>query len=351
MKGAVRSVRQASPGPFPTPDPFLFCVYHRDRYPAGDGKLQLPNGERGNGADFDPSKPYRTYHGERVPGFPKHPHRGFETITATLDGLIDHADSLGNAGRYGHGDLQWMTASAGVQHCEMFPLVNTAAANPTRFFQIWLNLPAGSKFADPDFVMHWGPDIKRWASEDGGARATVWAGRFFGREALAPPSRSWAADPDHDVGILHISLDAGAAMEVPAAAGGESTQRTLYLIEGRRAKVGGEAVERTGVAAVVEVDAGGAVAVEAEGEPVEFLMLQGRPIAEPVAQHGPFVMNSWDQIRDAFSDYRRTQFGGWPWPRDDMVFPPDQQRFAKVHGKTIYPPASSGADADAAGDA
>ena len=85
--------------PFKTPDPFLFCVYHKDSYPAGNDKMEAPR--KGNGADFDPNAAYRMYHGERIPGFPQHPHRGFETMTATMEGLIDHTDSQGNAGRYG----------------------------------------------------------------------------------------------------------------------------------------------------------------------------------------------------------------------------------------------------------
>ena len=132
---AVRSVNRLG-FPFETQDPFLFCVYHDDQYPAGDAKMQAPR--RGNGADFDWSQvsvsarrcdslavvaapgpdrlctcqPYRMYHGDRVPGFPQHPHRGFETLTTTLEGRVDHTDSMGNAGRYGDGDLQWMTAGA-----------------------------------------------------------------------------------------------------------------------------------------------------------------------------------------------------------------------------------------------
>ena len=100
--------------PFKTPDPFLFCVYHKDNYPAGDDKMQAPR--IGNGADFDFNAEYRMYHGDRIPGFPQHPHRGFETMTATLVGIIDHTDSMGSAGRYGHGDLQWMTAGKGIVH-------------------------------------------------------------------------------------------------------------------------------------------------------------------------------------------------------------------------------------------
>lgn len=93
------------------------------------------------------------YHGDRIPGFPQHPHRGFETLTATIDGIIDHSDSEGNAGRYGKGDLQWMTAGRGIVHGEMFPLVNADRPNHTKFFQIWLNLPAKDKMVPPAFVM------------------------------------------------------------------------------------------------------------------------------------------------------------------------------------------------------
>jgi redox-sensitive bicupin YhaK (pirin superfamily) len=137
--------------PFRTPDPFLFCVYHKDLYPQGDEYMRAPR--KGNGHDFDPTLPYRMYHGDLIPGFPQHPHRGFETITATMEGLIDHTDSCGNAGRYGHGDLQWMTAGKGVVHGEMFPLINDKTPNPLRLFQIWLNLPAKNKMVDPAFAM------------------------------------------------------------------------------------------------------------------------------------------------------------------------------------------------------
>ena len=141
-------------------DPFLFCVYHKDLYPADkSGKMEAPR--RGNGADFNPSADYRMYHGDMVPGFPGHPHRGFETVTATIEGHIDHADSHGNSGRYGMGDLQWMTAGKGVQHSEMFPLVHEDKPNINRFFQIWLNLPAASKFAKPAFVMQWAEEVRR----------------------------------------------------------------------------------------------------------------------------------------------------------------------------------------------
>lgn len=113
--------------------------------------MQAP--KRGNGADFSPTAPYRMYHGDKIPGFPQHPHCGFETLTATVSGIIDHSDSMGGAGRYGNGDLQWMTAGKGICHCEMFPLVNDKGPNTLKLFQIWLNLPASSKRVDPAYVM------------------------------------------------------------------------------------------------------------------------------------------------------------------------------------------------------
>ena len=105
IKNCIASIERLGVGPMAASDPFLFCVYHKDLFPPAKEKLR-----RGNGADFDPNQPYRMYHGDTVSGFPQHPHRGFETITATMEGYIDHTDSLGAAGRYGMGDLQWMTA-------------------------------------------------------------------------------------------------------------------------------------------------------------------------------------------------------------------------------------------------
>ena len=100
MSSVILRTHAMGVGPMKTLDPFLFCVYHKETYPADvTGKMETM--QPGNGSDFDPDAPYRMYHGDLVPGFPQHPHRGFETITATVEGLIDHADSLGNAGRYG----------------------------------------------------------------------------------------------------------------------------------------------------------------------------------------------------------------------------------------------------------
>jgi redox-sensitive bicupin YhaK (pirin superfamily) len=129
--------------PWHTQDPFLFCVHHDDAYPAGNEQMGPAASLAGRelGQDFAGKDGWRMYHGENVPGFPGHPHRGFETVTIVRRGLIDHADSLGAAARFGRGDVQWLTAGRGIVHSEMFPLVERAAPNPLELFQIWLNLP------------------------------------------------------------------------------------------------------------------------------------------------------------------------------------------------------------------
>src|SRR5690606_6275356 len=154
--------------PWETKDPFLFCAHHSDDYPKGNDQLGPDESLAGRniGQDFEGREGWRMYHGENVPGFPSHPHRGFETVTIATKGLIDHADSLGAAGRFGNGDVQWMTAGRGVQHSEMFPLLNTKDRNPVELFQIWLNLPKKSKMAQPYFSMLWADQVPLVENQD-----------------------------------------------------------------------------------------------------------------------------------------------------------------------------------------
>jgi redox-sensitive bicupin YhaK (pirin superfamily) len=302
---------------WPTIDPFLFCAHHDDAYPAGDDRL-APVGAaalegRELGQDFSGQDGWSMYHGLVVPGFPAHPHRGFETVTFVRRGLIDHADSLGAAARFGRGDVQWVTAGRGIVHSEMFPLVarDAAVGNPLELFQIWLNLPSADKLVDPYFTMLWDGEIP--VVEDAGVEVTVIAGTFEGVAPLAPPPRSWAARPDADVAIWHVRLDPGATLSLPPARGGDTTARVLYAFEGAGLAV---ADTEVGFDTGVVVQADERVTLEAGGEAVEILVLQGRPIGEPVAQYGPFVMNTEAEIRQAFVDYEATRFGGWPWPSD-----------------------------------
>jgi redox-sensitive bicupin YhaK (pirin superfamily) len=273
------------------------------------------------------------YHGSTVPGFPAHPHRGFETVTIVRRGWIDHADSLGAAARYGQGDVQWLTAGRGVVHAEMFPLLDTTAPNPLELFQIWLNLPARSKFAAPHFTMFWSEDQPR-LSHPGhshpGVEVVCIAGTLIDGatvlEPLAPPPDSWAAAPDNDVAIWTLRIDPGARWTLPPArmAG---TRRNLYYFAGDAVRVGGQSVATH---AAIELSADVPVELVNDGSATaELLLLQGRPIGEPVAQHGPFVMNSQDQLQQAFADYRHTGFGGWPWPDAEPVHGLDARRFAR----------------------
>jgi redox-sensitive bicupin YhaK (pirin superfamily) len=293
-----------------------------------------------NGSDFNPQAPYRMYHGERVPGFPQHPHRGFETITATIEGLIDHADSVGNAGRYGQGDVQWMTAGGGVVHSEMFPLVHKHAANPTRFFQIWLNLPAKNKMVPPGFAMFWANDIPIFKTPDGKVSATIWAGHYFGVDEHTqnnPPTDSWASDPLNDVALVHITMQPGGKLILPKARE-PTVNRSLFYIEGGAGMLVDERAIESKFSLTMDPTRDVVLELPATAtQNGEFLWMQGKPIGEPVAQHGPFVMNTKQEIQQAFVDYQTTGFGGWPWPRDDMVFPRDKGRFALTGGKESFP--------------
>mmetsp|Transcript_10479 Transcript_10479/g.17232 ORF Transcript_10479/g.17232 Transcript_10479/m.17232 type:complete len:380 (+) Transcript_10479:56-1195(+) len=321
--------------PFKTLDPFLFCVYHKDAYPAGNTKMQAPR--KGNGADFNPHSAYRMYHGEKIPGFPQHPHRGFETVTATLNGIIDHADSMGYGGRYGEGDLQWMTAGAGVVHSEMFPLIHTDKPNPLRFFQIWLNLPAKDKMVEPAFEMHWSETIPKVVSSDKKSEIVVWAGNYESACGQRPPPNSYASQPQNDVAIFFITLQPGGELTLPSAEGGSSTNRVVYFVEGEQLGINGDCYTNN-CALTLKADQAATFSNPTSTSVTELLILQGKPIGEPVVKHGPFVMNTQKEIEKTFHDYRKTKFGGWPWTEDDHVFPRDETRFALQKGEYTYPP-------------
>ena len=169
--------------------------------------------------DFAAIDGWNMYHGLVVPGFPAHPHRGFETVTFVRRGLIDHSDSLGATARFGRGDVQWLTAGRGIVHSEMFPLLERSEPNPLELFQIWLNLPAEDKLADPHFTMLWADDIPRVVATDDAGRTTevtVIAGRLGDADPRPAPPHSWASRPDADVAIWHVRLEAGATWALPA---------------------------------------------------------------------------------------------------------------------------------------
>jgi redox-sensitive bicupin YhaK (pirin superfamily) len=310
-------------------DPLLFCVYHDDTYPPGNDRLgpQASLSGRNIGMDFEGKDGWRMYHGSVVPGFPQHPHRGFETVTIMRHGYIDHSDSLGAVARFGRGDVQWLTAGKGIVHSEMFPLLNADGPNRSELFQIWLNLPSSDKFADPYFSMFWDHTIPRHTARDDQGRTTevaLYAGRLAETAPPAPPPNSWAARAANDVAIWTIRLSPAAEWRLPPAQAG--TNRNLYYFLGEGLTAAGQKIERN---TLITLQGDMEVTLANGPKESELLLLQGRPIGEPVVQYGPFVMNTRSEIQQAFADYQRTGFGGWPWPADDPVFPRSEGRHAR----------------------
>jgi quercetin 2,3-dioxygenase len=312
-----------------TSDPFLFCVHHEDFFPEGNAQMgPSPEFLKGRhlGDDFIIKDGFRMYHGKTVPGFPGHPHRGFETITVVRQGLVDHADSLGAAGRYGNGDVQWMTAGKGVQHSEMFPLLKENEKNPMELFQIWLNLPAKNKMVEPHFKMLWAEEIPHYVHTDANGKKTeieVIAGNLGDHQALAAPPDSWASDPSNEVAVWNITMEPGASWEIPAASFG--INRTLYFYIGETISISGHIIQ--GYHAV-EVEPDVSIDLKNGNTEARILMLQGKPIGEHVIRYGPFVMNTKEEINQAFEEYHKTQFGGWPWPSYAQVHDRSKGRFA-----------------------
>lgn len=316
--------------PWQTQDPFLFCVYHLDHYPKGNEEMGPATSLEGRnlGNDFTIKDGWRMYHGQTIPGFPSHPHRGFETITIVNKGFCDHSDSLGAAGRFGEGDVQWMTAGKGVQHCEMFPLLKTEEENPLELFQIWLNLPKKDKFVDPHFAMLWHENIPIIKTDNTSVK--VIAGSYKNTLAPEPAPNSWAADTKNEVAIWNIHIDANSSYTLPKA--DTEVSRTLYFYEGSEIKIEGQIINPN---YGIELQPSENVEIKVGDKAAHFLMLQGKPIAEPVVQHGPFVMNTQEEIRATMKDYGLTQFGGWPWQHTDNVHHKDKGRFAKYPDGTL----------------
>lgn len=319
-------------------DPFLFCAHHKDHYPPGNNAMGASTSLSGRnlGQDFILKDGFRMYHGMTIPGFPEHPHRGFETVTIVLEGFVDHSDSWGQAGRYGMGDVQWMTAGSGLQHAEMFPILNNDRDNPAELFQVWLNLPARKKMVKPHYKMLWAEHIPVITKTDDNGRKTfvrVIAGNFEGSAALPPAPDSYASEKESDVAIWIIRMEKLAKCTLSASNPG--SRRKLFYYQGNSMNIAGS-----------EITAGNGFEVNPDlslilqnGDTEScLLLLQGKPLGEKVVQYGPFVMNSDAEIRQTFADYRETQFGGWPWERSDMVHPRDSGRFAKFIDGTVEKP-------------
>ncbi|WP_405107007.1 pirin family protein [Phaeobacter sp. BS52] len=244
-------------------------------------------------------------------GFPWHPHRGIETITYVLDGTVHHGDSLGNNGTLGAGDVQWMTAGSGILHQEM-PKGN--AKGQMHGFQLWGNLPASQKMTAPRYQDITAKDIPEVIDDDG-TRVKVIVGDFWGKRG---PVDGIAADPQY----LDVSVPPGVKKTFRI----DTYRRAFaYVFAGQGAfvdaatpqgvllekEVAGEELhirDMSGDRTLVRFGSGEEITVQAGPEGVRFLLISGAPIEEPVAWHGPIVMNTQDELRQAFRDLRNGQF-------------------------------------------
>ncbi|SNS18121.1 hypothetical protein SAMN05446037_1005146 [Anaerovirgula multivorans] len=317
-------------------DPFLVRMHHLDYYPSGNGNIGVPasllEGKK-LGEDFDLTSDWKMYYGRDIPGFPAHPHRGFETVTVVLQGYVDHSDSNGATGRYGTGDVQWMTAGSGMQHAEMFPLVHDDKVNTMELFQIWLNLPGEGKFVAPSYKMLWAEDIPVVEEKDEAgnvARINIIAGTYKGIDSLDPNPDSWANDRENHVGIWTIQLEPSASFTLPSIS--PTLNRNLYYYQGDTI-----IIDNTNIKLNTSIKLAGdeEIKIINGNKDSYLLLLEGEPINEPVINHGPFVMNTQDEILQAYNDYRTTKFGGWPWDREDPVNPKSVGRFAKYDDDNI----------------
>lgn len=230
-----------------------------------------------------------------VAGFPMHPHRGIETVTYMLEGVVEHQDSLGNVGRIGAGDVQWMTSGRGIMHQEMPQPREGKMAG----FQLWVNLPARFKMTQPRYQEISSTLIPEICREDG-TKIRVIAGQV---DNVQGPVAEIAADPTY----LDVSLPAHAAFLCPVHPGHAAF---AYVFQGQGAlgateMDGGRTVSHPGLAVL---DDGDTFQARTASQPVRFLLVSGKPLHEPVARYGPFVMNTREEIEQALRDLREGTF-------------------------------------------
>jgi redox-sensitive bicupin YhaK (pirin superfamily) len=246
---------------------------------------------------------------EYAPGEPKgtpwHPHRGFETVTYIMDGIFEHQDSNGGGGVITNGDTQWMTAGAGILHIEKPPEHLVVSGGLFHGLQLWVNLPKAEKWAPPRYQDLRGNEVVLLASSDAGALVRVIAGNLAGR--------SGPGDTYTPMTMVHASLSPGATLEVPWD---PSFNALAYVLAGA-GTVGAEKIAvATGQLAVFgpgdTIGVRAADVQESRSPALEVLLLGGRPIGEPVAWMGPFVMNTRDELRQAFEDYQAGKLGSIP---------------------------------------
>lgn len=291
-------------------------VFHTKPHVEGAGvKLQRAFGF-GDTTEFDPFLLFDDFRNEKPDdyraGFPWHPHRGIETITYVLAGRVEHGDSLGNSGNLGAGDVQWMTAGSGILHQEM---PQGDAEGRMHGFQLWANLPSSLKMTAPRYQDVVAKDVPEVIDDDG-TRVRVICGDFWGKTG---PIDGVAAEPQYlDVSVppetrkrLAVDTSRHAFAYVFAGSGtfrDASEPRTVQTdhVGGRATSDAGHDDARN--RSLVLFDSGDEIVVQAGGEGIRFLLVSGKPLEEPVAWYGPIVMNTKEQLQQAFAELRDGTF-------------------------------------------
>ncbi|MBI5493423.1 MAG: pirin family protein [Deltaproteobacteria bacterium] len=231
-------------------------------------------------------------------GAPDHPHRGFETVSYILEGALEHQDSVGNRGRLGPGDVQWMTAGSGVVHSEMPAEEMVARGGRMHGFQVWVNLPRADKMMRPRYQDVPASRIPTAVSADGKVTVKVIAGEALGKAAVI--------DTRIPIQYLHFILQEGAEVRQPVPAGHTAC---IYVFEGRGVVGEDRKMVQDGDLALLRDDGDHVLVRNESHKRVQFLLLSAQPLKEPMVRHGPFVMNTWDEVEQAFHDFQSGRMG------------------------------------------
>jgi redox-sensitive bicupin YhaK (pirin superfamily) len=244
---------------------------------------------------LDYAAPFRFEPTTERRGVGQHPHRGFETVTIVYEGEVEHRDSTGNGGIIGKGDVQWMTAAGGILHEEFHSQAYAASGGPFEMVQLWVNLPAKDKMAAPGYQGILDAQIPAVALPGEAGTLRLIAGEYAGQRG---PARTFTP-----MNVWDLRLAAGQRVSLPQPAG----WTTLLVVLDGTVQVNGEAIVRAAQMATLAT-AGSGVEIETSGA-AKLLLLAGEPIDEPVVGHGPFVMNSQQEIIQAIADFNSGKFG------------------------------------------
>jgi len=323
-----------------TEDPFVFVSHHTDDYPKGNAQQAPPLVEisgRNLGRDYTKRFGFRMYHGKVVPGFPMHAHWGYETVTMPEVGFIDHFDSLGNQGRFGFGDVQWVSAGSMYLHDEMYPLAFDDRPNPNNITQIMINLPLKDKGSSPQVKTMWSEQIPVISGKDENGReysVKIIAGSFGGEEALPPNDVSWAADKKNNVRILQIKMSPLSSVTIDAVS--STLNRNLYFVYGSTVTIAGSVYEYSQRLKLQGNEDITIINGDAEGT---YWLLEGEPIGEKMSSFGPVILENDKAVREAMNFIRLNEFKEWPWDLIDKFHPKGTERFISFSdGREERPP-------------